>query len=346
MSAPRRLSWGMHAFPRRFRAERSAEIEATFHEAELAGDHHPYGARALVDVVLAGWRERARTRPPLGAYLKYRLLAGRLEPRWHPWMLDELAGWFRLRRAFTLGVLMMAIFVPMAIVRGQPVPGGMFWWLLAWATSAYAGGGLDRRRRLRQHGYDPATRLWAPPVVVHWVPTPHRIRRAAPWLTGTGIALMIVTPFAATPLLFPDIAVSSITKGAFSSERVVDHTVAVGVGALVAGLLALVVGLVTRRWIALRTLAPADELDPEAFVVVPAGRAVWFVPPTLVVVGVCASLLPVAPLAVPAAFLAAGIASPMLLVLALTARRMERNGHGAVGMSTAPHAAVMAATQH
>jgi len=46
-----------------------------------------------------------------------------------------------------------------------------------------------------------------------------------------------------------------------------------------------------------------------------------------------------APLVVPAAFLAAGCASPGLLVLAHAAPKLERIGSGEVGLSTASHTA-------
>ena len=98
LTSPLRLRLALHAFPRRFRTERVAEIEATFHEAALAGELHPYGPHALADVVTAGWRDCARSRPPFGAHVKYRMLGGRLEPRWHAWMLDDGRGLFSLRR--------------------------------------------------------------------------------------------------------------------------------------------------------------------------------------------------------------------------------------------------------
>ena len=98
LTSPLRFRLALHAFPRRFRTERAAEIEATFHEAALAGELHPYGPHALADVVTAGWRERARSHPPFGVYVKYRMFGGRLEPRWHAWMLDDVCGLFSLRR--------------------------------------------------------------------------------------------------------------------------------------------------------------------------------------------------------------------------------------------------------
>ena len=325
MNAPRRLSLAMHAFPRRFRAQRSAEIAATFHEAELAGDRHTYGAAALIDVVFAGWRERARTRPPVGRFLKYRLLDGRLEQRWHSWMFDDLDGWFPVRRVAWASVAILGILAAVQRILGDgiEIPSAVFWLLFLMAIGL--GAGLDRRRTLRRHGYDPDTRTWMPPVVAHWVPTPRRINRAAPMLNGSAAALLVVAPFAANTLFFPDRTVQSVTIGSFSFERIVDHTVLVGWAALAVGFVGIIVGLANQRSIATRTLVPDDTMDPTMFVVVPAGPSAWIVPAVILAAGIGTSLLPIAPVAVPAAFLAAGCISPVLLVLAHTARQIEQS---------------------
>lgn len=329
----------MHAFPRRFRAQRSAEIEATFHEADLAGDPNAYGPAALIDVVSAGWGERARTRPPLGQYLKYRLLGGRLEQRWHSWMFDDLDGWFPVRRAAWVSIPVLLILAAVWRISDSEmaIPPPVFW--LVWVIAMGLGAGLDRRRTLSRHGYDPHTRTWVPPVVVRWVPTPRRIRRAVPVLTHSAAALLVVTPFAAITLLFPNQSVQSVTIGSFSFGRIVDHTVAVGWASVAVGFIGLVVGIAKHRWVADRTLVPANTVDPTAFVVVPAGPSGWIAPAGVLVAGIAASLLPIAPMVVPGAFLAAGCVSPVLLVLAYTARKIEHDKSVAVGLSTAPYAA-------
>lgn len=334
----------MHAFPRRFRAQRSAEIEATFHEAELAGDHDVYSLVALIDVVFAGWGQRARTRPPLGQYLRYRLLGGRLDQRWHGWMLDDLDGWFPVRRAAWASMPVVLIFAAVWRISDGTfaLPPPTFW--LVWFVAMGLGAGLDRRRTLRRHGYDPHTRTWVPPIVVDWVPTPRRIRRAAPILTGTAAALLGVAPFAAITLLFPDQSVRSVTIGSLSFERIVDHTNAVGLAAVAVGSIALVAGLARHEWVATRTLVPANAVDPAAFVVVPAGSAMWVAPAVVLVSGISTTILPIAPMVVPAVFLAAGCVSPVLLVLARTARHLEQVSSVTVGLSTAPHATQSRAT--
>ncbi len=158
MNASRRLRWALHAFPRRFRAQRSTEIESTFQEADLAGDPKAYGTAALIDVVVAGWSERARTHPPLGSYLKYRLLGGRLDQRWHSWMFDDLAGWFPARRAaWTVSLLGLVWVAVWRVSDGSfALPESFFW--LVWVIAASVTAGLERRRALKRHGYDPRTR--------------------------------------------------------------------------------------------------------------------------------------------------------------------------------------------
>lgn len=325
----------MHSFPRRFRAQRSSEIEATFHEAVLAGERGAYGPAALVDVVVAGWAERARTRPPLGPYLRYRLLGGQLQRRWHGWMFDDLDGWFRLRRAAWLGVPVGFMLGAVWRVSHSTIgPPPLFW--SVWVAAMVLGAGLERRRTLTRHGYDSRTRSWMPPVVVvQQAPGPRRIRRAAPTLTGTAAALLVVAPFAAVALLLPAYTVRSVTIGSFSLERIVDHTAAVGWAAIAAGCIGLSAGVAKHRWIATRTLVPANSVDTTAFVVEPNGPSPRIASIAVLVAGIATSLLPIAPLVVPAAFLAAGCLSPFLLVLAHTARRLERSGSVRVGLSIA-----------
>ncbi len=337
MSTPRRLEWAMHAFPRRFRAQRSAEIEATFHEADLAGDPHAYGPAALADVVIAGWGERARTRPPFGHYLKYRLLGGRLEPRWHAWMFDDLGGWFAVRRSAWVLVPLCAILTAawLGSDGSMPLPPPAI--APVWIIAMGLGARLDRRRTLTRHGYDPATRTWMPPTMVQWVPTVRRIRRAVPILVGIAAALLVVTPFAAITLLFPDLAVRSVTIGSSSFERTVDHSVVFGLIAVAVGFIGLAVGVAKHRWIASHSLVASKAVEPTAFIVIPAGPWAWIAPGCVLLVGIATSLFPLAPLVVPAMFLAAGCASPGLLLLAHSAHRLERTGSGDVGLSLAPH---------
>lgn len=346
MNTPRRLRWAMHAFPRRFRAQRCAEMESTFQEADLAGDPKAYGTAALINVTLAGWGERARTRPPLGQYLKYRLLAGRLDQRWHSWMFDDLDGWFPVRRAaWTVGLLALIWGAVWRVSDGAfAMPPSAFW--VAGVVVSTLSAGLERRRTLKRHGHDPRTRTWVPPVVVNWVPSPRRIRRATPMLTGVGVALLVVAPFAAGTLLFPARSLQSVTIGTFSFVRIVDHTVATGWATVVLGCIVLGAGLAKRQRIATRVLVPANTVNPTAFVIVPAGTQGWVTPVVVAIGGIATSTLPIVPMVVPAAFLSAAFVSPVLLVLAHTARQHERRTSVTVGLSAAPHAAHQRAIPH
>jgi hypothetical protein len=224
------------------------------------------------------------------------------------------------------------------------MPHPAFW--VAWVVVSTLSAGLERRRTLKRHGYDPHTRTWVPPVVVNWVPTPRRIRRAAPMLTGVGVALLVVAPFAAGTLLFPDRSLQSVTIGTFSFVRIVDHTVATGWATVVLGCIVLGAGLAKRQWIATRVLVPANTVNPTAFVIVPAGTPGWVTPVVVAIGGIATSTLPIVPMVVPAAFLSAAFVSPVLLVLAHTARQHERRTLVTVGLSAAPHAAHQRATPH
>lgn len=151
------LRWALRAFPRRFRSARAAEIEATFLEAEMAGERNVYGLRAIVDVVLAGWRERLRSRPPFGVYLRYRLLGGRLDPAWRPWVLDDLQGWFRLRRAAAMVTTLALTLTALYLLTGDPpIRHPIVWPIMA--IAGWLGATFERTRVLRRHGFGPRAR--------------------------------------------------------------------------------------------------------------------------------------------------------------------------------------------
>lgn len=85
------------AYPPRWRRARGAEVTAVL--ADLAGP----GARRLdvctaLGLLVAGWATRVREHPPLGAWLRYRLLRERLPRRYRAWVRDDVEGrWFPLR---------------------------------------------------------------------------------------------------------------------------------------------------------------------------------------------------------------------------------------------------------
>ncbi|MFS0699641.1 hypothetical protein AB6N24_06660 [Cellulomonas sp. 179-A 4D5 NHS] len=110
----------LRAYPRRWRQARGAEVAAVL--ADLA----PPGARRLdvgtaLGLLVAGWATRARQHPPLGAWLRYRLLRERLPRRYRPWVRDDVEGrWFPLR---FLSLLAPAWGLPLYVAFVEPDDG-------------------------------------------------------------------------------------------------------------------------------------------------------------------------------------------------------------------------------
>jgi hypothetical protein len=318
---PRRLLVALRAFPRRFRTVRSAEIVATFREAELAGDAQPYGWRALVDVVRAGWSERLRTHPPVGHFLRYRVLDGRLDPQWHRWMLDDVHGWYGLRRAVWTLVPLLVLATVLRL-GGAGYPDSEF--VVMYVVAAIVFGALftpmHRRRTLRRHGYDPETLAWAPPIT--WLstrPPRRRTTTVAPIAFTMAIALAVVAPFAVLASL------GLIGAGAESVTRRADHQVAATLGAVATALLIAVVTTVGHRRIARRfTQVVDDDAEPDlVFSDLPSAGALSS---AVAAIGVAASVWPVTPLIVPVAFIVTTGVVPVLVVVGTDAHR--RHGHG------------------
>ena len=87
----RSVEFWLRAYPLRWRAARSAEVAAVL--ADLAGPApHRLDARAALGLVRGGWATRWREHPPLGAYLRYRLVNWRLPAQFDGWVRDERAG--------------------------------------------------------------------------------------------------------------------------------------------------------------------------------------------------------------------------------------------------------------
>lgn len=165
---PRRAEFALRAFPKRFRTARAEEMRGVFADAADAGDTAVLGPRALVDLVVSGWRERLRTRPPLRVFLAYRLLEHRLPEPYHRWMFDDVTGaWFGLRRYLWTMTPLGAV-VPVLVHLGLPMQLPM---LVGWAIvvssvavmSPLVDIGGHRRAVLERHGYDSEMR-WLPPV--------------------------------------------------------------------------------------------------------------------------------------------------------------------------------------
>jgi hypothetical protein len=158
----------MHAFPRRFRATRGVEMRDTLSDV-LDADHRRLAVvAAVVDLVLAGWALRWRTRPPLGRYLRFRLFERPLPVQDHPWLFDHVQGWFRYRQAA----------LPVAIIFGIQMVFYMFVFdnhaesspfdpveaLIIYAAAAMIVANVpwfarrDRDRIMRRHGFVPVER--------------------------------------------------------------------------------------------------------------------------------------------------------------------------------------------
>ena len=306
------LGLALHAFPRRFRAVCAEEVRATAADAADAGVH--LDARALADVVLSGWRERVRSHPPLGAFLAYRFFERPLPSRWHRWVIDDATGWIGVRR----GLWTLCCMTPFWVMVGmRPVTIGLLAALML--VVGPATGTLARRRIFDRHRIDPDTHTYAPPAIPcpTWMPPPTVHRRAAPVLLTTGVMLVVQAPLAALPLLAPH-----LTIGRFGTSvlREADHTVLIGSIAATIAVASAIAGWFVARRIDLGTFARC----------VPDGGPVAASAPVLVGVvaigmaGVAASLLPIAPLIVPAGYLVAGGLGPALITAGMRARRSER----------------------
>jgi hypothetical protein len=339
MNADRRLALALRAFPKRFRAARADEIMGTVAEVRAAGGGDGVGRRELVDLVLAGWAERWRTRPPMRTMLRYRWFEGRLDQRWHAWMFDDLRGWYPLRHWLRslVGMLVLSLtlqwVVDGVIGNAWGGPGGSAGFFIYVVALASVGGVIEvfrhtnRTRILRRHGYDPST--WMPLAAVPvsrpmpLPPPPRALSRAAPLLKGVAIGLALAGPAAAVAMFVPS-AVVEIESEAFSISRDTSYVEVVGLAMLVVACLLVASsrwwgGGLRRRFVTDQPWLLTDQQYRE--------RSWWR---TLVVAacavgipGIATSVLPIAPMFVPAAYLAALGLVPELLITARAAERLE-----------------------
>jgi hypothetical protein len=339
MNADRRLALALRAFPKRFRAARADEIMGTVAEVRAAGGGDGVGRRELVDLVLAGWAERWRTRPPMRTMLRYRWFEGRLDQRWHAWMFDDLRGWYPLRHWLRslVGMLVLSLtlqwVVDGVIGNAWGGPGGSAGFFIYVVALASVGGVIEvfrhtnRTRILLRHGYDAST--WRPhdavPVSPRMPlpPPPRALSRAVPVLRGTAIGLALAGPAAAVAMFVPS-AVVEIESEAFSISRDTSYVEVVGLAMLVVACLLVASsrwwgGGLRRRFVTDQPWLLTDQQYRE--------RSWWR---TLVVAacavgipGIATSVLPIAPMFVPAAYLAALGLVPEFLVTARAVERLE-----------------------
>lgn len=320
MNRERRLEVALHAFPRRFRAARGAELRATAADAADQGDD-AYGWRALADVVVAGWSERHRTRPPLGTFLRYRFANGRLPARWHAWMLDDVAGWIGLREfVWTLPfILGPSLFLQARSGASLAPPVWFVAGMCLLTVSAAFTPGRNRRRILRRHGYDPRTFQWVAPVAVAPV-GPRTVVPAHPLLVGAGIGTGVAAVAAAITLIVPGVAVHRLSAGTWSMSRIAPSSLAtVGWAAVGAAVVVAVASWFLRHRLTARLSVP----DPLTIVRLPR-RSDLLVGAAVGVGGIGVSVVPIAPLFAPVAVVVAGGAAPALVALGLHARRLEQ----------------------
>lgn len=334
MNADRRLELALRAFPRRFRAARSDEIRATVADARAAGDDGVDSWRGLLDIVLAGWAERRRTRPPLGPYLRYRVFETRLASQWHPWMLDDVRGLYPLRAGAGVAALLLVMARAMETVfdlfvgEADSVAVSFTSWPgLALGCSVVAAGEacfhVRRSSILRRHGYDPRTgRPFA--MMPVWAHLRARVLRpAAPALSGVGWGLLVVAPFAGLALFAP-VWLSEVAFGSFTIGRSADHRVLIGFVALGVAVLAATASRSGARALMRRYSTVSPVFVPGQWVHRRSDREVWWYAFVLVAVpGVASAVLPITPFILPAVFLAAVGAAPGLLLAAAQLRRAE-----------------------
>jgi hypothetical protein len=114
----------LRTYPRRWRQVRGAEVAAVLVDLARPGARR-LDARTALGLLVGGWRTRAREHPPLGPWLRYRLLRERLPRRYRPWVRDDVEGrWFPLR---LLSPVVWVWVFPLYVAFLEPDPG----WRLA-----------------------------------------------------------------------------------------------------------------------------------------------------------------------------------------------------------------------
>lgn len=241
------------AFPRRWRERHLEALLDTVEE--MSGGSDRLDRRAALDLVLAGWGERLRTHPPLGSWLAYCLLERRLDPRWHPWILDDLRGpwlWLRvwLRRAVPMWAVYSGIWVAFRLTGSSQ---GFPWAFLLGPVLALpivpATVRRHRRRTLDRQGLA-ADGTWAAPVTWGrpWVP---EVQASHP-VAGGATLLGATTAVVGLALLWGAAYPRATTSGPFGSiptdgNSPIGRVAVVVIAVAAAALGALVAPLVARR---------------------------------------------------------------------------------------------------
>lgn len=321
----------LHAFPRRFRALRTDEILSTLAESEAAGRKRPALSTAF-DIVAAGLRERRRGHPPLLRWIWY-CLGGTLPPEYRGWLIDDLSGWYVLRRTLRFAVPFIAVLAVLSRVMfvvapngGMPLAGFAIGTAIGTIPYLFLRGHL-RRRVLKQHGLDEEGQPL--PTLPVSVPTycVTEAYRARPLLVAVGIALISSMPFTLMTFFHHGVLGSPLGLGPVTVENPnVDHQWAVGVASLVA---AVIVGLISVVWS--RSLWTTIERHA-------ASQTTPVVDSDVLTVTVCTAVIVasvggafgIVPLVLPAVMLVASGCGPALIAVGLRAKRLERQSGRAI----------------
>lgn len=224
----RSAAFWLRAYPRRWRAERAAEVTAVLADLAPPGATR-LAARTAAALVLAGWAARWREHPPPRVMLDYRLFGRRVPPRYLAWVRDDVDGpWYPLRAPLHGGWPVAAIALGAALPNGL-ARGSAPWWMagimLLWLLLGVANGARARDLVVRQQ-------LWvrpgdAPaPYLVVTAPGPRRRLSAAAGLVA-GVAL------AATGALAGAVAVLTAPRTVATAWCEPGVCVTVGAGPLV-----------------------------------------------------------------------------------------------------------------
>ena len=114
----RSAAFWLRAYPRRWRQQHAAEVTAVLTDLCPAGARR-LGPRAAAELVRAGWAMRWRQRPPIGTYLRYRVLEHRPAPVYDGWRRDDLEGvLYPLRAAVVLTLALSPVFLALSFAVG------------------------------------------------------------------------------------------------------------------------------------------------------------------------------------------------------------------------------------
>lgn len=309
------LQLSLRAYPRRFRPTKTDEVRGATAEAVAAGDHEFVDARSLIHLVLAGWMVRWREHPPIGVWLRYLFGRGRLDPRWHAWMLDDLDGWTVERSGWARVSALICWTAAVSAASRQPIPTSV---VVIWACAPLVAGRLPYFRRQRRskvllaNGFDPATRHWLAPAARPWLlPRPPRHVRASVVLYPMGVAFSVALGVYALWWWVPALRFEGGPNAAVSR--------AVGQPIAIAGQMATVISAGLAVALAPRALRLEDRLRPEP-TAARGTRAELVVNTFVALAAVLVPLLPVTPLVVPLVMPPVLATGPMLLLLGRRAR--------------------------